>query len=44
MVAAFTPEPFAAALGVSTLTGLQLLADALDLNTGSPGSGPRSKR
>ena len=31
MVAAFTPEPFAAALGVSTLTGLQLLADALNL-------------
>ena len=31
-MAAFTPEPFAAALGVSTLTGLQLLADALDLN------------
>ena len=30
-MAAFTPEPFAAALGVSTLTGLQLLADALDL-------------
>ena len=28
---AFTPEPFAAALGVSTLTGLQLLADALNL-------------
>ena len=32
LVAAFTPEPFAAALGVSTLTGLQLLADALDLH------------
>ena len=31
LVAAFTPEPFAAALGVSTLTGLSLLADALDL-------------
>ena len=31
LVAAFTPEPFAAALGVSTVTGLQLLADALDL-------------
>ncbi len=30
-VAAFTPEPFAAALGVSTLTGMGLLADALDL-------------
>ena len=32
LVAAFTPEPFAAALGVSTLTGFQLLADALDLH------------
>ncbi len=31
LVAAFTPEPFAAALGVSTMTGMQLLADALDL-------------
>ncbi len=31
LVAAFAPEPFAAALGVSTLSGLQLLADALDL-------------
>src|SRR5262245_50083063 len=30
-VAAHAPEPFAAALGVSTLTGMQLLADALDL-------------
>jgi len=30
-VAAFTPEPFAAALGVSTQTGMALLADALDL-------------
>ena len=30
-MAAFTPEPFAAAFGVSTLTGLQLLSDALDL-------------
>ena len=30
-MAAFTPEPFATALGVSTLTGLQLLADALNL-------------
>ena len=31
LVAAFTPEPFAAALGLSTLSGVQLLADALDL-------------
>jgi hypothetical protein len=31
LVAAFAPEPFAAALGVSTMTGMQLLADALDL-------------
>jgi hypothetical protein len=31
LVAAFTPEPFAAALGVSSMTGMQLLADALDL-------------
>lgn len=30
-VAAFSPEPFAAALGVSTFSGMQLLADALDL-------------
>jgi len=31
LVAAFAPEPFAAALGVSTMAGMQLLADALDL-------------
>ncbi len=31
LVAAFTPEPFAAALGVSPLSGMALLADALDL-------------
>ena len=31
LVAAFTPEPFAAALGLSTMSGVQLLADALDL-------------
>ncbi len=31
LVAAFTPEPFAVALGCPPLTGLQLLADALDL-------------
>ena len=43
LVAAFTPEPFAAALGVSTLTGLQLLADALDLQHRLPASGRRSR-
>ncbi len=31
LVAAFSPEPFAAALGLSTYAGMQLLADALDL-------------
>lgn len=31
LVAAFAPEPLAAALGISTMTGMQLLADALDL-------------
>ncbi len=30
-IAAFAPEPFAAALGVSTTTGMQLIADGLDL-------------
>ncbi|HEY2878503.1 HNH endonuclease signature motif containing protein [Nocardioides sp.] len=30
-VAAYAPEPFATALGVSTFTGMQVLADALDL-------------
>jgi hypothetical protein len=30
-VPGFAPEPFAAALGVSTLTGMGVLADALDL-------------
>ena len=30
-VAAFAPEPFAAALGISTNSGMRLLADALDL-------------
>ncbi|WP_109507814.1 HNH endonuclease signature motif containing protein [Nocardioides speluncae] len=30
-VAAFAPEPFAAALGISTYAGMRLLADALDL-------------
>lgn len=30
-VAAFSPEPFAAALGVSTFAGMSLLADVLDL-------------
>ena len=36
-VAAFTPEPFAAALEVSTLSGMGLLADALDLVHRLPG-------
>jgi hypothetical protein len=31
LVAAYAPEPFAAALGVSTFTGMQVLADGLDL-------------
>ena len=31
LVAAFTAEPFAAALGLSTAAGMQLLADALNL-------------
>jgi hypothetical protein len=31
LVSGFAPEPFAAALGVSTVAGMQLLADALDL-------------
>jgi hypothetical protein len=30
-VSAFAPEPFAAALGVSTTAGMQLLGDSLDL-------------
>jgi hypothetical protein len=30
-VAAYAPEPFATALGVSTFTGMQVLADGLDL-------------
>ncbi|GAA2153219.1 hypothetical protein GCM10009844_37420 [Nocardioides koreensis] len=30
-VSAFAPEPVAAALGVSTMTGMRLIADALDL-------------
>lgn len=37
LVAAFTPEPFAAALGVSTFAGMQLLADAMDLQHRLPG-------
>jgi hypothetical protein len=31
LVAGFAPEPFAAALGLSTIAGMRLLADALDL-------------
>ncbi|HEU4812098.1 MAG TPA: HNH endonuclease signature motif containing protein [Nocardioides sp.] len=37
LVAAFTPEPFAAALGISTFAGMQLLADAMDLQHRLPG-------
>ena len=40
-VAAFAPEPFAAALGVSTSAGMQLLADALDLAYRLPRPGGR---
>ena len=40
-VAAFAPEPFAAALGVSTLSGMQLLADSLDLRHRLPRIGSR---
>jgi hypothetical protein len=32
LVAAHAPEPFAAALGVSTMAGMQVLADALNLS------------
>jgi hypothetical protein len=32
MVSAFAPEPFAAAMGVPTTVGMQVLADALDLS------------
>src|SRR5688572_723826 len=35
-VAAFTPEPFALALGISPATGAQLIADALDLRHRHP--------
>jgi hypothetical protein len=43
-IAAFAPEPFATALGVSTLTGMQLLADALDLSYRLPRSWERVRR
>jgi hypothetical protein len=42
-VSAFAPEPFAAALGVSTFTGMQLLADALDLAHRLPGTWARAR-
>jgi hypothetical protein len=43
-IAAFAPEPFAAALGVSTFTGMQLLADALDLAHRLPRTWRRVRR
>jgi hypothetical protein len=42
-VSAFAPEPFAAALGVSTFTGMQLLADALDLAHRLPATWARAR-
>src|SRR5512139_988858 len=36
-VSAFAPEPVAAALGISTLAGMKLIADALDLQHRLPG-------
>ncbi len=44
LVASFAPEPFAAALGVSTLAGMQLLADALDLSHRLPRTWARVQR
>jgi hypothetical protein len=44
LVSAFAPEPFAAALGVSTMTGMQLLADALDLTHRLPAIWRRVQR
>ncbi|MCW2767195.1 MAG: hypothetical protein JWO11_3154 [Nocardioides sp.] len=38
LVAAFAAEPFAAALGISTRAGLQLMADALNLEHRQPGT------
>ena len=43
-VAAYAPEPFAAALGVSTFTGMQVLADALDLAHRLPAPGDGCRR
>src|SRR5215475_11123107 len=40
-VSAFAPEPFAAALGVPTTIGMQLLADALDLSHRLPNTWAR---
>ena len=42
LVAAFTPEPFALALGMSPSAGAQLIADALDLRHRLPLSGNAS--
>ena len=43
-VAAFTPEPFAAAMEMSPAAGAQLLADALDLTHRLPRLWPGSRR
>ncbi|MBO0847250.1 MAG: hypothetical protein J2P22_17760 [Nocardioides sp.] len=43
-VAGFAPEPFAAALGVSTRSGMQVLADALDLGHRLPATWRRLLR
>jgi hypothetical protein len=44
LIAAFAPEPFAAALGTSTMAGMQLLADALDLAHRLPKTWARVQR
>ncbi|HET7069906.1 MAG TPA: hypothetical protein VFI40_03695, partial [Nocardioides sp.] len=43
-IAAFAPEPFATALGVSTYGGMQVLADALDLAYRLPKTWARVQR
>lgn len=44
LVAAYAPEPFAAAMGVSTWAGMQVLADALDLTHRLPASWRKVQR
>jgi hypothetical protein len=44
LVSAFAPEPFAAALGVSTMTGMRMLADALDLAHRLPRTWAKTRR